>query len=461
MVMSYLNNDTQPSFTDRFQQVGAKNQQAESKSDFFKRNVGQHIARTAETILGFPGNIKKEFQKSLKSFESFLLPEGPSFEELEKEGIKESAGPLQELITIAPSSSELREHVTPKIAEAISGKKDYLEPKGKAEEFAGKLNQDITSFFLPGTGQLRMVTKIGAPIAGNLTEEGLKYLGVKEDTAEKAKLGTMLAFTLAGQSNPLEFAQNRIATARANVPEYMTVDAKNILNRVTPIERQLKQGFPGVSTKTRTFEGIEALRDQVQNGRMNLRSLMQARDDINVWVDEAGGWDIPGPTRDATVRNLNQLKSSIIETIDENLAQRMPETAELYRSGYEAAAITHRSNVISNYIQKNFGKKVAAIGTKILFPSLVGGATLLPKVTAVGGGLYPLYKTGQVLYRIGQSPTLAGYYQDVIRYSLQGNAPAMVKSMEKLDKALAKEEEKTTKGKPQSYEEFKKKLQGG
>src|SRR5438046_4647968 len=105
---------------------------------------------------------------------------------------------------------------------------------------------------------------------------------------------------------------------------------------------------------------MQDLAGQVQNNRLSMHSLMDPRDNVNEWISEAGGWDVPANTRDATVRNLNELKRQIISTIDENMQNRFPEAAELYRTGYEAAAVNHQSNAISNFIERNFGKKLTS-----------------------------------------------------------------------------------------------------
>lgn len=445
-------NGISESIRDRFKKLSKQKSQTETPSQFIGRNVFQLGARAGEAILGLPGNIKKQFQKELVELHN-LFSLGPvAGHDVEPP----EEGSLHELIMNPPGSSELREYVTPLVSEKVFGDKDYLEPKNKREEIAGELTQDIASFFIPGNG-MKLAVRLGAPIAGIIAKEGSKYLGAKEETADKIKLGAMLASTLAGQANPGRFASQEIGQAKQMIPQNATANVTNLPARFAPIKSKLQRGLQ-VPSKSRVSQGIEQLENQIQNGRMPLHSLMDARDNINEWISEAGGWDVPGPTRDAGIRYLNELKSAVIETIDENLATRFPQVAEKYRNGYEAAAVTHRSNAISRFIEKHFGKKTASVGAKLLFPAVAGGAALIPKTAAVGAGLFPLYKGGQVLYRVAKSPTLAAYYQEVIAYSIAGNAPAMAKSMEKLDAALKKEEKKSGIINPQSLEDFKKRI---
>ncbi len=442
------------SFSDVFKRVREKNNpktEEESTSSFLGRNIAQNAARSAETVLGMPGNLKKAYT-GMKDYISSFIPDELKEPKNDRE---------QEELSFftPPTSSDVREQVTKPLSKAVFGQEEYLEPKSENERLVGDITGDITSFFMPGTGQLKLVTRIGAPILSNLASEGLKFSGVNESTADKAKLGLMLALTLSNSSNPSKFSSERISKAKSLVPEGATANAEPLLKSLDVIKKDLSKGLT-VPSKARTLQGVEELSSQVKNGRMDMHSLMDARDHINEWIAEAGGWDVPGSTKKATLRNLGKLKSSIIETVDSNLSSRFPESSKLYESGYQAASVTHQSNAISNMIERFYGKKAASVGAKILFPALAtGGAATGLKGAAAGIAVMPLYKTGQVLYRVGKSPVLAKYYQDVITNSLKGNAPAMVKSLDRFDKQMKKEEEKESKGKKLSMEEFKIKFQ--
>lgn len=451
--MDMTSNSDSLSFDDMFEHVSNKNK-TESTMETIDRNLAQNTARGLETVFGMPGNIKRQVLTESKTLKSFLPDFIKSFLPPEQEQEMPEEGSFNDYLFNPPTTPELKESITKKGSEKVFGRSDYLDPINDTEKAFGEFTQDLVSMFMPGTGALRMITRIGAPIAGNLVKQGIKFFGGSEETAEKAKLGIMLATTLANQSNPGAFANERIGQARAMVPDTATVNATNLATRLLPLYGRLRRGL-NVPSKSRTMQGMGDLAAQVENGRINLQSLMDARNNVNEWISEAGGWDVPTNTRDAGLRNLNELKRSIINTIDENLATRFPEAGELYRTGYEAAAVTHQSNAISNFIERNFGKQVASTGAKLLFPALTGGASIFPKTVGIGAAAYPIYKAGQVLYRVGQSPTLAGYYSDVISSSLRGNAPQMIQSLARLDRLLAKEEKERQKDKPMSLEEFK------
>lgn len=446
-------------FSSRFAKVAERQAKPpETNTEYAKRLAGQYGARAAELFYGYPGNLKKAFQSVLGTFDE-VLPEGlPKFKDIQQLGEKAigkpEEGSFEHHLYNPPTSGEIQEKITPKVAKKFAGESDYFDPKSEVEKKIGETEQRFLSFFMPGTRQLSMASRIGAPIAGTLAKEGVQYLTGDEKKAEKVSNGVMLMATLAGQSRPGEFASQRIGQAKNMVPENATIDVGNLATRFMPLYNRIQRGL-NVPSKSQVRQGMQDLANQVQNGRMSLRSLMDARDNVNEWIAEAGGWDVPGPVRDQTLRNLNEFKTQVIRTIDENLAQRFPEARELYNTGYQASAVVHRSNAISNFIEKYFGKKVASVGAKVLFPSLGVGSAVLPKTAALGAAAMPIYKFGQVLYRVSQSPTLAHYYQQVLAESALGNVPAMVNSMQKLDKHMEIEEKKDRKKKPVSLEEFR------
>src|SRR5260221_7309053 len=210
-----LPNNTSSSIQERFRKIASqKSYEKEPQETFFgseKRKEGQRAARIGESILGFPGNIKKAFTQ----FKDFISPE---LSKMEKELGQPGKGSFQDYFFNPPTSSELREKVTPKIAKFFTGSEEGFEPRGAGERITGDVLQDLMSFYMPGTKGLRTAVRIGAPIVGNLASEGSKYLGADEKFAANIKTGTMLMTTLAGQSNPGQFASQRISQAKQMIP---------------------------------------------------------------------------------------------------------------------------------------------------------------------------------------------------------------------------------------------------
>jgi len=252
---------------DRFKAVAEKNKPEET-SESVLRNIGQYASRAGELFLGQPGNIKKAFQQTRDYLQSFF-PDSENLGELEKQTFgSPEKGSWEDTLVNPPTSNELRQTATKNIAEKLTGDKERFEPRGKKEEFAGNLVQDVSSMFTPGTGQMRLMTRLGAPILGNLAKEGLKYLGVEDSTAEKAKFGVMLATSIAGQTNPGQFAGERISQGKSMVPDTTTAFAGPMAQNLQPLITRMQRGFRNVPSKTRAIQGLEDLAGQI-DGLMN------------------------------------------------------------------------------------------------------------------------------------------------------------------------------------------------
>jgi hypothetical protein len=433
----------------------------ESTLESAKRQAAQYTSRGAEGILGLPGAAKSAWQSSLDDFNSFLGIDKivGSMDEMNSSvlGGKPEKGSVQDIIFNPPNPQDIRQGLTKKVAKSISGDESYLEPKSEFEEKVGEFSQDLATFFLPGN-KMSLPMKIITPLLGNLAKEGVKYLGADEGTAQKVKSGLMLMTSMAGASNPREFANNRIQQAKNLVPENATINARPFENQIIQIRNQLRKGL-NTPDKSSTFQAIENLGNQIDpiTGRMNFRSLMQARDDINRLIDTAGGFDVPTSIKNATVRNLNNLKSRMIDTIDTTLQRFDPQAAELYRSGYEAASVLHQSNAISRFIEKVGGKYAFNPLTKTLFGggAVASGAAFFPKAAIGAATGFPLYQTGKLIYRVANSPTLAHYYGNVIRDATIQNTPSLLKNLKRFDKELEKSIEKDRK---LSFEEVRDQL---
>lgn len=447
------------SIDERFNKIKSiEEQKKESILEFGLRNVAQGHARIAESILGTPGNLKKAYtglkEAIVERSPQFIQDVYGQMQDYEKQNAPKSGSALDYLVN-PPTSGEIKENITKPLSKAITGNENYLEPQNQIEKSIGETQQDIASMFLPGGNKTNLFTKIGVPIAANMAKEGLKFFGVSDDKAEKAKIGLMFAGAFASEKNATAFANNRIQQGKSLVPDNATTDAMYLIEKVNPLVNKLKKGIQ-VPSKSKTFKGLDDLLNQVdQNGRINIQSLMQARDNINEWISEAKGFDVAPVVRDASVRNLNQLKSSIIDTIDNALQNRFPQAAELYSSGYQAASAVHQSQAVSNFIEKNFGRKVSSVAVKTLFPSLAAGGAVAPKAALTGAVAIPIYDAGKVLYQISKSPTLSKYYEGVLRASIEGNSQSMIRNMTKLDEEFKKEEDKQGKNKKMSLQEFK------
>lgn len=406
-------------------------------------------ARIGEAILGAPGNLKKGLGQSFSQLnEEFNLPP------YDPSGLGQyEEGSVGESIFNPPTSHELRKGKTKEYAQQTKGNPEYYEPRGNIEEAAGEFAQDVTNMFLPGTRGFGLLTRLGAPLVSNAAKFLTKKLSGDEKLAENVKQGTSLIATIAGLSNPMQMAQQRISQSRQIVPETAAFNAQNLANNFMPLYTKLNRGFRNIPSKSKLRSNLDDFASQIQPGnQMSTHSLMDAVDNINELINEAKGFDIPKATRPQMLKNLNEAKTVLRKEVRDQLKQ-YPEALELYNTGYEAAAVMHRSEAINNALEKYAGKKLASIGLKVLFPALAGAGKLINGGFLFGPGLGATYKTGQILYRVANSPTLARYYQNIIRRAEVGNIAAMSKSITSFDKGIDAQEKKD-----KSLDNFKAKI---
>ena len=122
------------------------------------------------------------------------------------------------------------------------------------------------------------------------------------------------------------------------------------------------------------------------------------------------------------------------------LGQSNPQALRDWQNGVQAWATIHRSNAITNYIEdvaKGPYAKILTGPAAALFGSGSYGAISHPLIAGTsaalaGGG----YKTGQILYRMWNDPTLMRYYWNAINGAMERNLPVFLNNYSKLNKKL-------------------------
>lgn len=381
-----------------------------------ERNQARLLSRGIETVAGLPGDI----QSLISSMT------GHEFE------------------TQFPTSEKLQE----KSEEYSQG---YTKAKGEHEQRADDLMKSVAAFALPGGSGYSLARNIGIPIAGELVKEGIKKSAPgKEKSAEFAKIGTMLMLDLMGnriaKGGARDLASKLFQESEAMVPEGTMMPAANFEKSLNTLEKTLKKGGSAPSTQA-AISKIDELKSLVNNGKIDASDLLQARKRINEVILKEGGFDftVPKEIKKRITHNLNDVKRSVINGLEEYGATQNPEFLKLNQQANEVYSALENSNKISNFIQSNFGDKFSSVGAKLLFNTAgVGGlgtaAYVAPATTAIAAGSVPLYLTFKVLNRVKNSPTLRKHYFDIVNSSLKGNAGQMTKSMHLLDKELSKDE---------------------
>lgn len=403
----------------------------EGMFDYLLRGRARLSSRIAEQILGAPGNIEK--------FVRNILPKFPEADRFLEKSISEYIGPENSKKfmdfgqQIFPTSTDLKK-------ESNKLSKDYLSPKTKGESSLDEVVEDVASTFLtrrlPGGRLQQVANHFLIPAAANVTKKVVNDLGFGEDNANLAKMAVWMPLSLANNINGSRYASELMNRGRNGFNQNQTVNVPNYQNHLNGVSRNMLHGDPRSSLAQQQITGIE---NDIANGRVSMRDLMTRYDAINAAKRDKGLFALNRGDRAAAVRNINQVRDVVRNQID-TLGAANPQALADWQNGVQAWATIHRSNAITNTIQ-NWAKGPYA---KIL----TGPATALFGVGSYGAVTHPLvagtsgtiaaggYKTGQILYRMWNDPSLQNYYWNAINGALEMNAPVFFSNYDKLNKKL-------------------------
>lgn len=340
---------------------------------------------------------------------------------------------------VLPTSSDIRE-----FSEKAS--QGYLAPQN---EFEGKIDEvisDITSMSLPGTGPFKFARNIGIPIVANLAKEGLKYGDASERTQAYGKVGSMVALDLLSRrSGGIKgYLNSLFKQAEEAIPKGLSVNASKLEKSLGVLEKELSKGGARPSTK-KSLEKVSEIKNEIRNGKIDAKRLSAYRPSINEAIAELGGFqmEVPKKLKPQTIRNLNQVKSEVIKTLDEYGQKFNPEFLKYNRAANEGWAAYENSNKIANFLRDKVPYSPKSKATQALFSlaphaAILGISSLSPATGAgavAGAGIYNSYK---VLDRVVRSPTLRKYYSETLKSAIKGNVTATAKNLKNLDNEISK-----------------------
>ncbi len=380
----------------------------------YERAQAQLSSRMIETILGAPGDIA-------------------SF----------GAGLFGKEQNILPTSQQLRQK-----SESLS--KGYTKPKTEFEENIGELASDVVSMAIPGSSHYSFARNIGIPIVGNLVKEGLKYNNSDEKNQAYGKVGTMLALDLmsGNKGGVKKYVTSLFNKSEAAIPKGVSIQASELEKSLTNLEKELSKGGKRPTT-TKALEKVKEIKDEIKNGKIDVKRLAAYRPSINEAIDEMGGFnlELPKKLKPVAIRNLNNVKSEVIKTLDQYGEKFNPEFLKYHKESNEGFAALQKSNLIGNFIKDKipYVPQSKALHTIFGYAPAVGIAALAAKAgpgTAFGatvalGG----YQGIKILHQIMNSPTLRKYYTNVLKDASKRNVAGASKNLKALDMNLMKSEE--------------------
>jgi hypothetical protein len=371
-----------------------------------ERARAQLTSRMIETILGAPGDIA--------SFGAGLF------------------GKEQEIF---PTSGQLREK-----SESLS--QGYTKPKTEFEEDIGELASDVASLALPGAKHYSFARNIGIPAVANLVKEGLKYGNADEQKQAYGKVGTLIALDLiSGNKGGVKKHLNTLyEKAEAAVPKGVSYNAGKLEKALTTLETELSKGGKR-ATSIKAMEKVSEIKNEIKNGKIDIKRLAAYRPSINEAIEELGGFnlDLPKKLKKVAIRNLNQVKHEVIGTLNNYGHKVNPEFLKYHQAANEGYAAYSRSHLIGNFIKDKvaFVPQTKAVQAVFGYAPIIGIAGTALKAgpgTAFGAtAAYGGYQGIKVLHQIMNSPTLRKYYTNVLKEAAAGNVAATTKNLKALD----------------------------
>lgn len=408
-------------------------QESEKTERDIERNISRGLSRMGEKAIGLPGDIVNFVQHIT--------------------GKKAAEFPL-------PTSTSLQE-------KSEKWSQGYTTPQNEFEKKSDEFLGDVAGMMILGgpgrTSGAILARTLGVPLAGNLAQEGVKYATGDEKKAAQAKMGAMFILDLifarrdiTGNrgltGSPRTYVSELFNEAENSIPQGAMADAINLQNTLTTVRTDLQRGGTSPTT-TAALKKIDEALNVINNGQIEVRELPAFRRNINAIAEQMGAWNVelPPNLRRQAINNLGQVRRSIIEAGENYGRTQNPQFLQYWQAANEASSVLNRSNVVSSYIQRNYGNKFVSKGAKLLFGVGAGGAfcttlKVSPVAAAVTGTAVTasslIYQSGKVLYRIMESPTLRHYYLDSVTAAMNGQKSVMIQNLAKLDKALEEEEKK-------------------
>ena len=395
-----------------------------------QRQLGQHTARAAETILGAPRALG-EFLESLVPEQA--LTKGAEFVGLEKPVTKAlEIGKKFAPYKLFPKKEDVRE-----FGKTLFGQ--TFEPQTITEKKAGELTEDFTSLAFPFfSGPVKIIKPLLVSVGAHLGKEIAGMAGAGKNTQNFIKQGLMVVGSLYNPKGLDKFKDDLYQEARNLRPSDATVTAKNLRSKLENFKKELQLGGSARS-KEMALKKADEILGKIENDNIQVRELEEFKKTINEAKTELyKDINLTKTGIKSAKRNLNNV-SSIVDKGLEEYGKTNPEWEAFYRPANEAHGAIAESKKVSNLINKNY-KKFATPGLAALFGAtkLVGG---LPTAGVGVAGVAAL-KTGELIARIMKSPTLSKYYSQVILDALKGNAEGLKDNMKKLDYGLLKEQVK-------------------
>lgn len=419
----YLIEENQDPFSS-YQIEKPQQKEEESYLSSFGRSLSRTASRSAESILGLPGDLLNLLY-DVTEYGAEKIGGRPISPKV-RESIKDTA-PFK----LLPTSESLKQ-------KSIELTKGYTAPKTESEQTADEIAELATLLYSPGKDPKKFMG-IAKHIGGNVIKAGTavgakelsKGLGATPGQQTAIEMGTLFLTGLFKPKLAEKYASSLYEKAYSSIPKGQTVKTSGLSKLLDKTESELLKGDK-TATKKRVLDSVERLKTKIESGKIAPKELTEFYKDINESLSAKNLFDTTEGLSTTEKKYLRQrydmLRDDIRNTLKE-YGKTNPEFYDAWSKANDVSSVTHSSRRAMNYIKKH--------ALKILPTELVLGY-FSPSSVALTAGAIPLIKSGELIYQVSKSPALRKHYTDIFKFALEENAPAMNKSLKKFQKELEK-----------------------
>lgn len=403
------------------------------------KEVGRHVARTAydvaSTAAGLPGDIMSVVN----------IP----------------AGAITEAISGQPSLPYEKTYmgkVLPTSEQLRKGVPDMLKPETTGEELGSEFVQDLTSIFIPvgaGAKAAAGATKWGLQAAKRLgksaliagagvgAREGAEALGAPKETAQYAKIGTLI-MGIAVSANGLKGAEKLGSTLYKEMrnarPSDAKVAASGMLNEAKKLRANITKGGKAPSG-TKALQQVDDLIEHVSKNKGyasvdELEAFARKTNELKSGLYEEFGTDKAG--QKTAKMWLDSVSKTVSNGLEEYGKTNKPYD-QLRKQANEVHGAIYSSKRTSEWIRRNAtnlskGGAAGVVGGAIV-GAMAAPAAIVPVAAGLGLGAAAI-KGGELIARLIKSPRLREYYLGVLEGATKESAPVVSKNLRAIERAV-------------------------
>jgi hypothetical protein len=276
-----------------------------------------------------------------------------------------------------------------------------------------------------------VVTALGKAVATKGASKGVEKLGGGKTAQLVTEMGTLFLLGLFSKDAAKKMVSDKYDRARSFIPKNAVIKTEGLSKELAALEKDLSKGL-STTTKNDVKAAVQELQQKISSGKYPADELVQSFHDINERMSQKNLFQELSKTEQ---RNLRHRYNQFKDKVSTELAKYGKENPEFYKEwseANEAFKTFEESKKVTRYLEGHIGKLPPKLATSMAIEVFLGH----PEAAAATGASFAGLKTGELLYRIGKSPTLQKHYLDVIQHASAENFPAMVNSLNRLDKGL-------------------------